>query len=378
MKFESQKLSQTNRLASIDAFRGATIAGMIIVINPGSWKYIYPPLRHADWHGLTLADLVYPFFLFIVGVSIVFSFSKILEQNTSKKSIYLKIIKRTVLLFLLGMFINTFPGFDIINIRIMGVLQRIALCYLIVSVIFLNTKLPTQIFLSILFLFIYWAIMEWVFIPEVGYGFFEKGKNAAAYLDKFLLHGHMGYYEKMGEPEGFVSTLPSLSTTMFGLFAGYYLKKNKSPNKTIFAFLFFGILGVLLGLFWSIWLPINKHLWTNSYTLLTTGLALIVYSLFYYLIDVLNYKKIVKPFIVFGVNAILVYVLSIVVAKLINLPKFLTEDGNSYHMKALFYNNILAPIFGNFSASLIFALLYTSIWCGLMWILYNKKIFIKV
>jgi predicted acyltransferase len=378
MNSEINKSTKSNRLASIDAFRGATIAGMIIVINPGSWKYIYTPLRHADWNGLTLADLVYPFFLFIVGVSITFSFSKILEQNISKKYLYPKIIKRTIILFLLGLFINSFPDFDLQNIRIMGVLQRIAICYLIVSFLFLNTKLSTQVILSILFLFIYWAIMELVLVPEVGYGIYEKGRNAAAYLDKFILAGHMGYYEKMGEPEGFISTLPSLSTTLFGVFTGYLLKKKENPYKTISLLLASGIVGIIIGLIWSIWLPINKNLWTNSYSVLTAGLALVVYAFFYYFVDVLSYKKYAKPFIVFGTNAITVYVLSIVVAKLINLPKFISADGNSYHIKALFYNNILAPIFGNYNASLVYAVLYTAIWCGLIWIMYNKKIFIKV
>ena len=378
MDNKKNKSKPTKRLASIDAFRGATIAGMIIVINPGSWKYIYSPLRHANWHGLTLADLVFPFFLFIVGVSITFSFSKNLELNLPKKNLYPKIVKRALILFVLGLFINSFPNFDFVNIRVMGVLQRIAICYFLVSLIFLNTKLSTQISLAIMFLFIYWAIMELINVPNIGIGNYEKGNNAAAYLDRFILNGHMGYYQRMGEPEGFVSTLPSLSTTLFGVFTGYFLKLKKHPNQTTLILLISGIVLVCLGLLWSIWLPINKNLWTSSFTILTGGLALIVYSVFYYIVDVLNYKKISKPFIVFGMNAITVYVLSIVVAKLIQLPKFLGDDGSLYHIKALFYNNILAPILGNYNASLAYALLYTSIWCGIMWILYNKKIFIKV
>lgn len=366
------------RLVSIDAFRGATIAGMIIVINPGNWKYIYPALRHADWNGLTLADLVFPFFLFIVGVSITFSFSKSLEQGISNKSLYLKILKRTIILFFLGLFINTFPNFDLPNIRIMGVLQRIALCYLVVSIIFINSKISVQIFLTAIFLFIYWALMEWIFVPGVGYGIYEKGKNVAAYLDRFILSGHMGYYEKIGEPEGFLSTLPSLSTTLFGVLTGQFLKMKKEPRFTTLTIFIVGIAGVILGLIWAQWLPINKHLWTGSYSVLTAGLGLMVFSIFYLIIDVLNYKNWAKPLIVFGMNAITVYVLSIIFAKLITLIKFTGKDGNSYHIRALFYDNVLAPVFGHFNASLIYAILYTLIWCGIMWIFYNKKIFIKV
>ncbi len=370
--------NSSKRLASIDAFRGATIAGMIIVINPGSWKYIYPAFRHADWHGLTFADLVFPFFLFIVGVSITFSFSKSLEKNFPKKNLYTKIIKRTLILFALGLFINTFPNFDLANIRIMGVLQRIALCYLIVSIIFLNSKFSSQLLLAIIFLFIYWALMEWVFVPEIGYGYYEKGKNVAAYLDRFILSGHMGYYEKIGEPEGFVSTLPSLSTTLFGVLTGLFLKMKKKPSLTTSIMISTGITFTLIGLLWSTWLPINKNLWTSSYSVLTTGLALIVFCIFYLFIDVLDYKKWAKPFIVFGMNAITVYVLSIVFARLITLIKFTTDDGNSYHLRALIYDKALAPLLGYFNASLIYALLYTMLWCGIMLIFYTKKIFIKV
>lgn len=371
-------LNKFKRLDSIDAFRGLTIAGMIIVINPGSWKYIYPALRHADWHGLTLADLVYPFFLFIVGVSIVFAFSKSLEQNLPKKNLYIKIIKRTIILFLLGLFINTFPNFDLANIRIMGVLQRIAICYLIISIIYLNTKPSFQIFLAILFLLIYWFLMEWIYVPGVGYGSYEKAKNVAVYVDRFILSGHMGYYEKIGEPEGFISTLPSLSTTLFGVFTGILLKMKKRPGLTTLIMLSAGMIFTLIGLLWAQWLPVNKHLWTSSYSVLTAGLGVIVFSIFYYLIDVLNYKNWAKPFIVFGMNAITVYVLSIVFARLITLIKFSTNDGNSYHLRALVYDKVIAPFSGYLNASLIYALLYTSFWCGIMWIFYTKKIFIKV
>ncbi|MGD8780815.1 MAG: heparan-alpha-glucosaminide N-acetyltransferase domain-containing protein [Ignavibacteria bacterium] len=374
------KVIQNNikqRLVSIDAFRGLTIAWMIIVLNPGSWKYIYPALRHADWHGCTIADLVYPFFLFIVGVSITFSLSKNKIENLEKSIVYSKILRRSIILFVIGLFINSFPDFNFNEFRIMGVLQRIAVCYLIVSILFLNTKIKTQAMVALAFLFIYWAIMEWVPIPGHPLGSYEKGESVATYLDKLVLTGYMGYYEKLGEPEGIISTLPSLSTTLFGVLTGYFLKLKNSAKITAVTMFAVGIAFFLTGLVWDKWLPINKHLWTSSYSVLTAGLGLILFSIFYYVIDGLNYKKWVKPFIVFGMNAITVYVLSIVCAKLIKMITFTTND-TLYHPRSWLYENMLVGQFGNNGASLFYAILYCSIWCGIMWIFYNKKIFIKV
>lgn len=365
------------RLASIDAFRGLTIAGMIIVLNPGSWKYVYPAFKHADWHGWTIADLVFPFFLFIVGVSITFSLSKIKIDNLEKKEVYLKIIKRSVILFLLGIFINSFPDFNFQQFRIMGVLQRIAICYLIVSILFLNTKYESQTIIAVSLLFIYWAIMEWVAVPGYPLGSYGKGENAANYLDRFILSGYMGYYEKLGEPEGFISTLPSLSLTLFGVLTGHFIKSKKEIKKSASMMFGIGVLLFLLGLVWDNWLPINKNLWTSSFTVLTGGLGLILFSIFYYLIDGLNYQKFAKPFVVLGMNAITVYVLSIVTAKIIKLLTF-TSNGTLYHARSWAYENILLGIFGFNGASLAYAVLYCAIWCGIMWILYYKKIFIKV
>jgi len=366
------------RIISIDAFRGFTIAGMIMVINPGDWKYIYAQLRHASWHGCTFTDLIFPFFLFIVGVSIYFALSKVLEKNIPKNKLYSKIIKRAVILFVLGMFLNSFPEFDLGNIRIMGVLQRIAICYLLVSVIFLNTNLRGQIIWTIVPLFVYWALMEWIPVPEIGAGIYEKNANFATYFDRFFLSGFMGYYEKMGEPEGIISTITSLSSTLFGVLTAHLLNMNKTKIQKTLMLLLPGIVFIGLGLLWGLVLPINKHLWTSSYVVLTTGWALVVYSLFYYLIDEKGYQKVFQPFLVFGTNAIVVYVSSIVLARLIKLAEFTTADGATHHFRSWLCNEIFAPLMGDFNSSLIWALLYILFWYGILLILYKKKIFIKI
>lgn len=365
------------RLASIDAFRGLTIAGMIIVINPGSWKDVYPIFKHANWHGCTIADLVFPFFLFIVGVSITFSLSKSKIESLRQLDIYTKIFKRSVILFLIGLFINSFPDFNFQQFRLLGVLQRIAICYLIVSILLLHTSQNTQIIIAFSLLFIYWAIMEWIPVPGNFIGSYEKGENVASFVDKYVLKGMMGAYEKLGEPEGIISTLPSLSTTLFGVLTGHFLKLKKEIKITAIVLFAAGVVLFISGLIWQNWLPLNKHLWTSSYSVLTAGLGLILFSIFYFVIDGMNYKKWAKPFTVLGMNAITVYVSSIVLAKVLKLITF-TVDEKSYHPRQYVYENMLLGLFGDNGGSLAFAILYTAFWCGIMWILYKKKIFLKV
>jgi predicted acyltransferase len=369
---------QKERILSIDVFRGATIAGMILVINPGSWKYIYPQLRHADWHGLTFTDLIYPFFLFIVGMSIVFAFSKAIEKNMPNSKLYYKIIKRTIILFVIGLFLNSFPKFDIVNIRIMGVLQRIAVCYLIVSIIYLHTSLRGQIFWTVSLLLIYWAVVESIPVPGVGAGHYEKYNNFATYFDRFFLSGHMGYYEELGEPEGIVSTLPSISSTLFGVLTAQFLRmKDRFKNKQV-VMLLSGIILTILGAIWGFFLPVNKHLWTSSYVLVTAGLALVVYAILYYLIDVKKVRCGIQPFIVFGSNAITVYVLSIVFARVLQMITFTTSDGSTSNIKLWLYQNIFSPLFGDLNGSLAYAITYILFWYGIMWIFYERRIFIKI
>lgn len=369
--------SGKQRLVSIDAFRGFTIAGMILVLNPGNWKINYPILKHADWHGWTIADLVFPFFLFIVGVSITFSFSKNKIENLNQGAIYFKIIKRAVILFIIGLFLNSFPDFDFNEFRLMGVLQRIAICYAVVSILYLNTKYNTQAVIAVALLFIYWALMAWIPLPGNFIGSYEKGESVATYFDKLVLKGLMGYYEKLGEPEGIISTLPSLSTTLFGVLAGYFLKLKKEAKITALSMFIVGAILFITGFIWDKWLPINKHLWTSSFSILTAGLALILFSMFYYVIDGIKYQKWAKPFIVLGMNAITVYVLSILLGKVIKMITF-SFNGIIYHPRSWLYEAVLVGPFGKYGASLAYALLYITFWCAIMWILYKKKIFIKV
>ncbi len=366
------------RLLSLDFFRGATIAAMILVNNPGTWSHIYAPLKHAAWHGWTPTDLIFPFFLYIVGVAISLALSGKKERGESKKEIYKKVVRRTLILFGLGLFLSGFPFFDFSTIRIPGVLQRIAVCYFISTVIFLHSSIRTQAVWTGGFLLVYWALMEWVPVPGVGAGSYEVGSNFAAWIDSLLLEGHMWSATKTWDPEGIVSTLPAISTTLFGVLNGHLLRSKKSGVEKATIMLVAGNIAIAVGMAWDAVLPINKSLWTSSYSVFMAGMAAVCLGISYYLIDVKGWRKGIQPFIVYGMNAITVFVLSGLVAKTLYLVKWDTASGATQTLKGwivdTLFNSWLSPI----NASLGFALVFIFVsYLAMLW-LYKKNIFIKI
>jgi predicted acyltransferase len=215
-----------SRLISLDFFRGLTIAAMIVVNDPGSWSYVYPPLRHAEWHGVTPTDLVFPFFLFIVGVSIVLALSK---RKQTDSSIYFKIIKRSIIIFAIGLFLALFPNFDFENLRVAGVLQRIALVYLFGSIIYLNSTFIIQIWLGIILLILYWVFMTYIPFGDSIAGTLDPGNNFAAWVDQYITPGRM--YQKTWDPEGFFSTIPAIASGISGMFCGHVLLNQSKDLK---------------------------------------------------------------------------------------------------------------------------------------------------
>ena len=366
------------RLISLDVFRGLTIAAMILVNNPGSWGHVYSPLRHAEWHGWTFADTVFPFFLFVVGVAIAFSFGNRLEAEVSRRSLYIKIIRRTLILFALGIFLNGFPFYDLSTLRIPGVLQRIAVCYCITAVIFLNSSWKGQLAWATGLLLFYWAIMEWITVPGTGAGLYEKGSNLAAWVDSQLLAGHMWPATKTWDPEGIISTIPAISTTLFGVLAGHWLKSDRTPRDKTIRLLAVGGAAVLAGALWHLLLPINKSLWTSSYSVLMAGLAGICLGFLYYLVDVRGEKRWIQPARVYGMNAIAVYVLAGITARLLYLIKFTGADGNTITVKAWIYDNLFASWLGDLNGSLAYAIVYIIVMYLCMLPLCRKMIFIKI
>ncbi len=371
-------MTGSTRQISLDVFRGLTIASMILVNNPGSWSNIYTPLRHAEWHGWTFADTVFPFFLFIVGVAIAFSFGNALEAESSKRALYIKIIRRASILFGLGLFLNAFPLFEMSTLRIPGVLQRIAGCYLIAAVIFMNSTWKGQLAWAIGLLLLYWAIMEWMPVPGAGAGLYEKGNNLAAWVDFQLLEGHMWAVTKTWDPEGIISTIPAVSTTLFGVLAGHWLRSDRAPREKTIRLLAVGLMAVLIGRLWNLWLPINKSLWTSSYCVLMAGLASICLSVIYYIVDVRGWKKWTRPARVFGMNAIALYVLAGITARLLYTLKGTGADGTAVTLKTWIYGNLFTSWLNDLNASLAFAMAFIIVMYLCILPLYWKKIFIKI
>src|ERR1044072_8912106 len=287
------------RLVSLDVFRGITIAAMVLVNNPGTWSSIYWPLEHAEWNGWTPTDLVFPFFLFIVGVSITLAFARRVEEGSVKRDLYLKVIKRTAIIFGLGLFLNGFPYFQLGTIRIAGVLQRIALCYLIASLIFLTTKVRTQLLIALALLVISWLLMTRLAAPGYAPGDLSKEGSLASFIDRVILGPHIWKQGKVYDPEGLLSTIPAVATTLFGVLTGHWLRNERTRIEKVVGMFVAGAVCVALGWMWNAFFPINKALWTSSYVFFTAGLALQFLALCYWLIDIKGYKLWTKPFVIF-------------------------------------------------------------------------------
>ncbi|HKO44767.1 MAG TPA: DUF5009 domain-containing protein [Pyrinomonadaceae bacterium] len=368
----------TERLISLDVFRGITIAGMVLVNNPGSWSTIYWPLAHAEWHGWTPTDLVFPFFLFIVGVAIPIALGKRVDTGGSKRDLYWKIVRRTLIIFALGIFLAGFPYFPLSTIRIPGVLQRIAVCYLFASIIFLNTKVRTQIIITVGLSILYWALMTKVPAPGFGAGDLSKEGSLASYIDRTIFGPHIWRQGKVYDPEGLLSTIPAIATTLMGVITGQWLRTEKSAYEKVAGMFAAGVGCMVIGWMWNAWFPINKSLWTSSYVFFTGGLALLVLALCYWIIDIRKHTAWTKPFVVFGVNALVLFVASGVMARLLGLIKVSASDGSQISLQSWIYRNVFLSWLPPYRASLAYAIAFILVWLGLMWILYRRRIFIKV
>lgn len=366
-----------NRLVALDVLRGATIAAMILVNNPGSWSHIYAPFKHAEWHGWTFTDLIFPFFLYIVGVSIVLALHGKRNDVSQRRVLYKKIIRRTLILFGLGLFLSGFPFYNLSTLRIPGVLQRIAVCYFISAWVYLH--LGKKGILSVIFvlLFGYWALMAWYPVPGIGAGSLEKGANFAAWVDGLILKGHMWRATKTWDPEGIVSTLPAIATTLFGVLTGLLLRSSLSAEEKNLRLFVYGNGMLFVGMVWSVWLPINKNLWTSSYAVFMSGMAMVLLALFIWWIDIRGEKRFTQPFVVYGMNAITVFVLSGIVGRLMYLIRWHNGDG-AVTLKGWIYTRLFASWLTPYNASLAYALAWVALSYLLMKWMYNKGLFLKV
>lgn len=379
MKTISETQTTKSRFVYLDIFRGITIFAMLIVNNPGSWGHIYAPFKHAKWHGFGGADWIFPFFLFILGFAIPISLSSSIDSGKSTLSLIGKILKRSVLLFLLGIFLNGFPDFNWNTIRIPGVLQRIALVYFFSALIYLFCNRKLILFLSLFFILFHWFLLTQIPIPEIGNPSLEMGKNLSSWIDSYFLPNHLWAFTKTWDPEGILGTLPAISSSLIGIFYGLFFleKKYFSTSDTYFGF-FLGLLLISLSFLWDIVFPINKNLWTGSFVLLNSGLAMICLHLLYNRIELNQSSFLLKPFEIFGVNPIASFFLSSLFSRIINIPMILQANGKLIGIKTFLYTNYFSSFFSSYNASLLWSLIYTMFWLILFGILYKRKIFIKI
>ena len=384
---ESATAKTSSRLLSLDVFRGATVAGMMMVNNPGSWSNIYPPFKHAAWNGWTFTDLIFPFFLWIVGVAMTFSFSKRVEQGADRNKLMLHTLQRALSIFAIGLFLNGFPfglifghQFSWAAIRIPGVLQRIAICYLVAGSIVLYTNRLWQIRWTVIFLIVYWILIKMVPVPDFGPGVLEAKGSLAWYIDSILLSGHTwaGAPAPGFDPEGIFSTLPAIATTLFGVLTGHFIRSDRTQHeKTAWMFVFGSGL-IFMGLLMDNWLPINKNLWTSTYSVFMAGLAMNIFAFCYWIIDVKGYKGWTKPFQIYGLNAITMFAIAGLVGRLTVLIKWTGADGNPIALKTWYYQTFFLwigdPMFASFLHSVAFMLgLYL-----IAWVMYKYNIILKV
>ena len=366
------------RLLSLDVFRGMTVALMILVNNPGDWGHIYPPLEHAEWNGCTPTDLVFPFFLFIVGVSISFAF----QDKVGDRKTVTKIFTRSLKLFGLGLFLSLFPRFDFSVVRIPGVLQRIAMVFLVCSLVFLTTKNRSQQIIFAVVLIGYWILMTFVPVPDFGPANLEPEFNLGAYFDRMILGTtHLYKAAKTWDPEGLLSTMPAIATGLSGVLTGTWLqRKDKEVAEKLTYMYLFGCVSMALGWAWDeAGFPINKALWTSSYVLWTSGMALCFLASFYWLIDVKGYQRWTKPFVVYGVNAITVFFLTGLIPRILRMIKITNAKGEEVNSQTWMYKNLIVSVFSNpYHASLVGALTVITIWLGILWVMYEKKMIVKV
>ena len=375
------------RLSSLDVFRGITIAAMILANMAGVADDVYRPLSHSEWHGCTPTDLIFPCFLFIVGVAMTFSLSKYTAENKPTKAVYLRILRRTAILFILGLVLNGFwiQGiwtFDLSSIRLMGVLQRIALTYLFASLIVLKLPRKSQWLVAGGLLIAYWLTMMYIPVPDYGAGVLTREGNFGAFIDRLIIpkaHLYKGDgFNFMGDPEGLFSTIPAIVSVLAGYFTGEWIKdKKQATSQTSMDLVLFGLCCLVIAIIWDVAFPINKKIWTSSYVLFTAGWALMLLAACYELIEVRLIKRWSKPFEMMGLNAIALFVASVFLIKIAAKTQLGTGE-TAVSIYNWIYQNIFASWAGNFNGSFLFALVTLLFWYGVAVLMYQKRWFIKV
>ena len=360
--------SMPERLVSLDAFRGAVIALMVMVNTPGDGEHVYGPLRHAEWDGWTITDVVFPSFVWIVGVAITLSLGKRIAAGAGRMQLMQGVARRAGIIYLLGLLIYLFPQFDFPHMRVLGVLQRIAICYLIASAIYLTMRLRGQLIWIAALLSGYWLIMMFAPVPDYGAGHLDVQRNFAHYVDRLVLGAHNYAHTKTWDPEGIVSTLPAIATALFGVLAGEIVALRNEVSKRALWLLAVGLVLIVSGTICGQWLPINKKLWTSSFALFMAGLDFTLFSAFLIAADGMGYKRYFQPLVIMGMNAISVYMASEI------LDTVLSMMG----VRQWIYANLFLPVTSPVNASLLFAVSYVMLMFAIAYAMYRRRWFLRV
>jgi predicted acyltransferase len=380
----------SNRLLSLDAFRGFTIAAMLLVNNPGDWGHLYSQLAHAKWNGWTFTDWIFPFFLFISGVSLTLSLSRQSQAGAVPAALLLKLSKRAAVVFLIGLALNLYPIFDFSTVRIPGVLQRIALCTLLAGPIVLWFNWRQQLgWIASLFA-LYSVLMQLVPVPDaagvIGVGVLEPGRDVGAFVDRWLLDGHLWAASRTWDPEGLVSTLPALANLLLGVLAGRWIEQALTKAEKAVWLLIAGLACLWLGAVLDVtFMPINKSLWTVSYAIFMNGWALIVFGVFYWLLDASSSFRLqqgsawlLRPCVIYGMNSLFIFALSGVIAKTLLLIKITQIDASLLSLKAVLYAAIQSLPLEAVDASLLYAMLFNGFMLCIAWLMWRQRWFVKV
>ena len=372
-----QDMSGQPRLSSVDVFRGAAMAAMVIVNNPGDWAHVYAPLLHAEWNGWTPTDLIFPFFVFIVGVSITLS-------RRSQASLVV-ILRRTALLYALGLLLALYPRFNFSTVRLMGVLPRLALCYLAAALVYRSiagrdpsSQCRIALVAAGSLLVAYWALLTWVPAPGGVAGDLTPSGNLGAWLDRAVLgEAHLWRQSKTWDPEGLFSTAPAIASALTGVAAGVMIARSERRPVVSLRLIVAGIIATVAGLVWHFWFPINKNLWTSSYVLLTSGLAAMLLGALYWVIDVRGYRRFIRPLVVLGVNALTLFVVSGLVVKTMALIT-VASGGARMTLSRWLYLSVFSPLGTPKNASLLYALANLAVLYVLLEWMFRRRWWLRV
>jgi predicted acyltransferase len=389
------------RLLSLDVFRGITVAGMLLVNNPGTWSAIYPPLEHAEWNGWTPTDLIFPFFLFIVGITTHLSLQSRRARGDDDRTLVKQILRRGAIIYLLGFLMAAFPFYQygtiegmtnpslwdkIVyraeHVRIMGVLARIGIVYIFAGLLTLRTTLKQQVIIIAALLYGYWFAMTLIPIPGKDIGALTlsiPSETLAAYVDRWILTpNHIWSGSVTYDPEGILSTIPAIATAMLGVLAGRWINQPKPLIERIATLFAAGCLAMVVGLMWNWSFPINKNLWTSSFVVFTAGMGCVTLATIMWLIDEHHVKWWTKPFVIYGMNPIVAFVGSGVLARILYTLWQVQYNGRPTSMETVIYKTVFEPFLDPKNASLAMAFATVVFWYLILAVLYRKKIFLKV